>query len=374
MLTGYRKFFFALLQAGLWEQGVRLSPYGKIDYSLLYDIADGQSVVGLIAAGLEHVEDTKIVKHDVRPFLIKVFSLEGRNNAMNIFINNLIGRMRSVGINPLLVKGQGVAQCYSRPLWRSSGDIDLLLDPTYYKKAKKMLTSLASSVKTEEITYKHFGATVDSWCVELHGTLYSGLSGRINRMLDLLQKESCSRGAVRVWRNGEVDIQLPNVNNDVIFIFSHILQHFFHGGIGLRQVCDWCRLLWTFRSEIDIHLLKQRLMKMKLMTEWKAFGSLAVKYLGHPTEHMPFYDSSFEKKGDLVMSLILEKRNSGHKDNQRSVREEPSTIKRKFITIRRQLKENAKIFRVFPLDSFCFLWQFFYDGFRRTKTVTKLEY
>ena len=43
--------FFALLRAGLWKQGVRLQPYGDIDFQAVYDLADEQSVVGLIAAG-----------------------------------------------------------------------------------------------------------------------------------------------------------------------------------------------------------------------------------------------------------------------------------------------------------------------------------
>ena len=363
--------FLILLRAGLWEQSVQLLPYGIIDYSALYVIAEEQSVVGLVAAGLEHVEDTKVVKQDALPFLKKVFGLESRNAAMNTFVNELIGKMHSAGIHPLLVKGQGVAQCYSRPLWRSSGDIDLLLDPAYYEKAKLFLTRLASSVKTEEIAYKHFGVTIDSWLVELHGTLHSGLSGRINRMLDIIQDESCSRGAVRVWDNGSFDVFLPEANNDVIFIFSHILQHFFHGGIGLRQICDWCRLLWTYRSDIDVNLLGLRLKKMRVMTEWKVFGCLAVKYLGLPAEFMPFYDRSFERKGDRVMSIILAKGNFGHNDDRVDV-SMPSTIKRKLSTIGRQLKENASYFRIFPLDSYRFLWRFFYDGFRRTQTATKL--
>lgn len=365
--------FFALLRAGLWEQSIRLLPLGKIDYAELYDIADEQSVVGLIAAGIEHVEDLKILKQEARPFLAKVFSLESRNVAMNTFIKDLLGRMRSFGINPLLVKGQGVAQCYSRPLWRSSGDIDLLLDPACYEKAKMLLIPLASSVETEEVAYKHFGVSIDSWHVELHGTLHSGLSGRINRMLDTIQDDSCSRGSARVWNNGGFDVFLPNANNDVIFIFSHILQHFFHGGIGLRQICDWCRLLWKYHSDIDVNLLKQRIKKMRLMSEWKAFGCLAVKYLGLSTEVMPLYDRSFERQGDRVMSLILAKGNFGHND-ERGNASEPSTIKRKLITIGRQLRENASIFRIFPLDSCRFLWRFFYDGFKRTRTVTKLEH
>lgn len=58
------KVFFALLQAGLWEKEVRLNPYGKIDFESLFQLADEQSVVGLIAAGIENVNDMKLTKKD----------------------------------------------------------------------------------------------------------------------------------------------------------------------------------------------------------------------------------------------------------------------------------------------------------------------
>ena len=44
--------FFALLRAGLWEKEVQLLPYGEIDYSEVMRLAEEQSVVGLIAAGI----------------------------------------------------------------------------------------------------------------------------------------------------------------------------------------------------------------------------------------------------------------------------------------------------------------------------------
>ncbi len=54
--------FFALLRAGLWEQEVRLVPYGEIDFLAVLDLAEEQSVVRLLAAGIEHVVDGRPAK------------------------------------------------------------------------------------------------------------------------------------------------------------------------------------------------------------------------------------------------------------------------------------------------------------------------
>ncbi len=84
---------------------------------------------------------------------------------------------------------------------------------------------------------------------------------------------------VRSCLNGKTQVFLPEINCDVVYVFTHILQHFFKGGIGLRQISDWCRLLWTYRDSLDHGLLESRIKNMGLMSEWKTFGSLAVTCL-----------------------------------------------------------------------------------------------
>ena len=55
-----QKTFFELLRAGLWEKDVQLLPNKDIDFSAIMRLAEEQSVVGLVAAGLEHVVDLKV--------------------------------------------------------------------------------------------------------------------------------------------------------------------------------------------------------------------------------------------------------------------------------------------------------------------------
>ena len=61
--------FFALIRAGLWEQDCYLSQYGEVDYGSILELAQEQSVVGRVAAGLEHVVDVKVPKEDVLQFI-----------------------------------------------------------------------------------------------------------------------------------------------------------------------------------------------------------------------------------------------------------------------------------------------------------------
>lgn len=359
--------FFALLRAGLWEQPVRLLPYSPLDMAAVFRLAEEQSVIGLIAAGLDYVEDTKLPKQQVLPFLKHVIALENRNVAMNYFIGAMTDKMREAGIDALLVKGQGVAQCYARPQWRSSGDVDFFFDAGHYQKAKELLTPLAETTEGEDKRRLHLGMTISPWVVELHGTMHGELSGRINDELDLVQKAIFEQGGVRVWRNGDKDVFLPDPDNDVIIVFTHFIQHFFVGGVGLRQISDWCRLLWTYRKEINQELLGRRLKRMGLMSEWQAFAFFAVSYMGMPLEAMPFHHSSsrLSRKAHRICRIILQTGNFGRNKNE-GYRGKYPVLVEKSITFGRRLCEFLNLSCLFPLDGPRFFVTYV---LRRSRTV-----
>ena len=352
IIDSSQQAFFALVRSGLWEQECRLSRYGSIDFKEVYRIAEEQSIVGLVAAGVEHVIDTKVPKEDALTFAGTTLQLEQNNNAMNHFISFIVDKMRKADIYTLLVKGQGVAQCYERPLWRTCGDVDLYLSSENYKRAKHFLMPLSSKIDEEDIIRKHLTLTIDSWVVELHGDLPCEVSKRADKGLNEVKKSIFEGGEVRSWMNGNTQVFLPSSDNDVILVFIHILQHFFYGGIGLRQVCDWCRLLWTYREKIDKRLLEKRIRSMGLMSEWRAFAALAVNTLGMPVEAMPLYESSsrWRNKADKILSMILETGNFGHNRDE-SYFENHSFFVAKAISFWRNTWDSMRHLGIFPVDA-----------------------
>lgn len=353
-LSTNQQAFFELLRAGLWEKEARLSMFCPIDFKEVYRIAEEQSVVGVVAAGLEHVTDINVPKEDVLAFVGSALQMEQRNKAMNEFVAWLFGMLRAEGVNAVLVKGQGIAQCYERPLWRACGDVDLLLDADGYERAKKVLIPFTSDIEQEYSHFKHQGMLIKGWEVELHGTLHSRLSKRVDRQIDAVQENTFMFQNVRTWHNGESDVYIPAPDNDVIFVFTHILHHFFFEGIGLRQICDWCRLLWKFYGEIDAKLLEKRLREARLMTEWRAFAAFAVEYLGMSVDAMPLYceEGKWQRKAARINRFVLEVGNFGYK-----LRRDYSGMGylwRKFISFWGRLSDMLRHFWVFPKDSVVF--------------------
>lgn len=320
-------------------------------------MASEQSVVGLITAGLEHVVDVKIPQDVALQFAGEALQLEQRNTAMNSFIIKLMTQLKDSGVHSLLVKGQGIAQCYERPLWRLCGDVDLVLDDENYEKACVLLTLLGVNIEESRRDIKHTEMDIDGWAVELHGTLRSQQGKVIDNGVDAVQEDTFVNHRVRAWRNGDVDVLLPAPDNDVIFVFTHILQHFFNEGCGLRQICDWCRLLWTYRNDLDVALLENRLVSMRLMTEWKTFAALAVSLLGMPSNAMPLYSENvcWKRKGERVFNYVMQVGNMGH-NRDLSYRQKAPRMVRRLRTFSRVTGDAITQAGIFPLDAIRVWW------------------
>ncbi len=362
--------FFALVKAGLWEGS--WSNYSdnlndKVDWEEVYRLASEQSVLGLVLAGIDKLP-TKL--RPPKPVLLQwigvIQMIEQRNLSMNKYVARLIERLREENVYAILVKGQGIAQCYEQPLWRLSGDVDLLLSDKNYERAKKVLIPLAESVEQEFKLYKHIGMTMSGgFVVELHGTLHSRLSRRVDRVVDEAQRNVFYGGAVRSWINGGTQIFLPAPDCDVIFVFTHILKHFYQGGIGLRQICDLCRFLWTYKDQLDKTLLEKRLREMRILPEWKAFSAFAVEFLGMPVEAMPLYSSGkkWSRKARAINRFVMEVGNFGHnRDNGNA--ENHSFLMNKTVAFWYRTMDSFRHFFVFPVNSIKAWWTILITGIK----------
>ena len=301
------KAFLELVRAGLWGNGnSNLRIDGTTDWLEVYRFATEQSVLGLVLAGLEHSE-VKPPKDLLLQWIGEVQMIERRNQAMNQFVAATVEKMSEAGAFGLLVKGSGMAQCYERPLWRGCGDIDFFFSRSDYWKAIECLTPLSSETFQDSKFTKSYGLVINGWMIELHGTLRCGLSSKTVRETDRVQRDVFDGGDVRSWQNGKTQVFLPGVNSDLFLLFTHFVRHFYQNEFVLRQVCDWCRFLLTFREKIDFGLLEKRLRRSGLMSEWKAFAAFVVDYLGMPAEVMPLYSKEIKwhKKGEKILNFVM---------------------------------------------------------------------
>ena len=366
--------FFFLTRAGLFGRTEHADSMqlDDVDWAEVYQLAKEQSVVGLVGEGIELLQDEwpRVHGSPLLPqkwaikFHCAALKLEQFNLAMNQFIAGLISRLSKRDIHAVLLKGQGVAQSYNKPLWRACGDVDLLLKGEDYQRAKDYLLSLASSSEPEIMHRQHLCLKIGGWQVELHGSLRCGFSFRIDKELDKLCNDSFSNSDLRLWTNRNVQISLLGRENDVIYVFVHFLNHFYKGGVGIKQICDWCRLLWSFRDSLDTGKLESHLKDMGVMSVWRAFGMYAVEYLGMPEEAMPFYadDEKWKRKAKRIHLFILKTGNMGR--NRRKKTKNKSLLLKKMKSSKERFCDLANHLMIFPLNTLRFFPSILLNGLR----------
>lgn len=307
-----QKQFFSLIRAGLWNTPADASLFDvQTDWHQLYRIAKMQTVAGIVFDGLQTLPTDKRPERNLYlKWCNQLLQIEENNRALNFQLHHIYEFLRLNEIEPVLLKGQGIAQNYLHPLHRQPGDIDLYIGKKDYARINKLLLNKATR-KYEE-NYKHTGMKWNGVVIESHRVLARLSNPTADR---LLQKEIAHWHTTNTCRQVSIDTctaTLPPLNFDVVYILIHAMSHFLNEGIGLRQLCDWVNLLHAQRSKVDKKAIEQLLQQTGMYQAAKVFGVIAVQYLHLPAEELPVpYSENDLSLGTFLLEDIWEGGNFG---------------------------------------------------------------
>lgn len=358
--------FFALLRSGLWNEVPAGEPFaGGIDWEALYKLAFEQTVVPHVTDGINRLPAACLPAAQperLDPFLGDMMATARRNGKLDAFIPKLFHALRAIPV--VLVKGQALAQDYLDPVRRQPGDIDLLLLPAYYQAAKDILLPKATKVLGEHVQIYHQGMRFGSVEVEIHGSISTLMSRKLDRKLAALLAEQFDGRPLPTVEIGGAPIPVPEANFNAVYVFVHFLQHYWSGGVGLRQLTDWMTFISVHKRDIHPVLLERQLEDLGLLNLWKVFTGFAAEFLGCPAEKMPLSASPDALKNERIWQYI--KRSGNFGKNQDRSRGEESYLVRKFHSLwRLVIADRLRHFRVFPRESVRFFLGAFGYGLQR---------
>ena len=358
--------FFALLRSGLWNEVPERAPFTVgTDWETLYRLAHEQTVVPLVTDGINRLSK-EFLPNDrperLDPFLGDLMTTAKRNRVLDAFIPKLFNALS--GIPVVLVKGQSLAQDYPDPERRQPGDIDLLLLPSSYEAAKAILLPKASTVLEEERAVWHQGMRFKSVEVEIHGSISTLMSRRLDRKLAALLEQQFDGRTFPEVPIGGVGIPVPDADFNAVFLFVHFLQHYWSGGVGLRQLIDWMTFISVHKRDIHPVILETRLQDLGLLHLWKTFTGFAQEYLGCPVEKLPLAAAPDSGKNARIWRYIRRCGNFG-KNVDRTRREEPYLVRKIHSFWRLVVADRLRHFPVFPNESVRFFLGAFGYGLQR---------
>lgn len=270
-------------------------------------------------------------------------------------IAKVVSALREGGVEPVLLKGQGLARNYLQPLLRECGDIDLYIGQEQYELACKIINGMATEkeIAEAESLVLHYHIFLGKMLIEIHPISARCFNKKANALYQALADKGLSNNLTPLVFEG-VTVNTPSDSFNAFYIFFHMQRHFLRGGIGMRQMCDWIRFLHTHASTIDPAFFESTLDALQLRTLWNLFASIAVDYLGLPAEEMPLYQLGMKKEAEQVLEYIFKEGNLGYYRNDPGNRP-AGYLSGKLYSINNEMERYRMLFRLFPSEK-CYIW------------------
>lgn len=359
----HEEVFFKVLRTALWGKTLEVPQYFR-DWSAVLKMAHSQALMGLIGnvfLSHPHILSTFSSKAQVR-LMDFLFGNVAAHTTLNNTLVLAVTTLRKHGVEPVLLKGQGLAQFYPVPQLRQCGDIDLYVGEENYEKAYDALLPILTKVDPKEDIWKcmHFHADIGSVQLEIHKQADYVRAESLKDIYHRYMIDGLTGPLPTVELSGE-KVRMPSVNYNAFYVFYHLWRHFSTSGVGLRQFCDLMFYLHAKHDEIDLKYLEKILTDMNLMKIWKVFGGVIVDVLGLPENEYPFYDNRYRGKTKYVVKYVLTDGNFGVHTGYSRVRKNRYLVE-KWFSFKCHLSRSFRMFYIFPAHSMRRFTQMFSAG------------
>ena len=297
--------YFTLMRAALWGRPVEFD--GNLDWEGIMHIARHHATDTLVADVASRLGE------GLQP---PAAMLQEMKAAMRFyFINHLelkrilisvVTALRSVGIEPVLLKGFGLARLYPNPDLRQFGDIDMFVGIDRFHEACAVLRSLPGCYNWgEEVEVgRHYNIEFGRHPLEVHRLSADVVDPEELAFYTGIEREGLMEHPQHVDFEG-FDLVVPSKEFVVFFTFFHAWHHFTTSGVGWRQLSDVAMALHAYHRQFDTAKLRSWLVTMHLLEPWQAFGWLMVEYLGLLKDEMPFYDASCRRRASRLYDRVM---------------------------------------------------------------------
>ena len=308
------KYLFELLRSELWGTELSFSQLSHTEFEELMEMAGEQTVTGLVGDCLIK-NNIKLEREDALGLYAKMKAIEKANARVNENLVSFVNFMERKGIDYIIVKGQVAGSFYPNPDARMSGDVDLYFVGENYEKIKSLVEQRLGKQLSKLSDGKHVEFEVNGVIFELHDKLSRLATRKHQAYWDQMIDNAILEGTDTVMINGK-EIKTLSATYNAMYIFVHLFYHMTASGVGLRQLCDWARVLHNpnlnDNHNVDANRLEEILEELGYFKAYKAMGAFLVEYLGLPEEQFPFVLTEKDRKWvETIKKNILKRGNFG---------------------------------------------------------------
>ncbi len=281
-MTPNDRMFLRLLREAVGESAEeKYPPLTEEDWSEVCAMAGKHHVLPLILDAA-HRTGANVPPEVFRRYQRRAMRLVSVQTRKTAAFLDLYRALAERGLSPLVMKGLICRELYPRPDLRFSADEDLLIPPDSAAAYHVALTAhgLTALRPEEELSSAQEIGYVSGdrlLYVELHRFPFppdSGAYGNFNDFFDGVHDR-----AVSVTVAG-VSLRTMDPTDHLFYLLCHALKHFLHGGFGIRQVCDICRMARAEENSIDWERFRSQLRAIRATEFTAALFTVGSRYLG----------------------------------------------------------------------------------------------
>lgn len=215
------------IQKSLWNTDITFPE--DTDWDAVLREADIQAVLGLVIdiVPVEAQEEWKARASTGTAHFVRILHYQ----------EQLYKLLQENDIPMVILKGTAAAIYYPNPSQRTMGDIDFLVPPQDFDRAKELLAQNGYKIEDDPSEPRHMHVYRDNISYEQH-RFFSSEGINIERYV--------TEGIMSIEERsiyGSVFPMLPKIANGLVLL-GHMTQHL-KTGLGLRQVIDWMMFVYA---------------------------------------------------------------------------------------------------------------------------------
>lgn len=341
-----QEIYLALLRTAIWGgelMSERVIPLTHENINAVIQLAAFHGTGPLVYDQLLKLKDMEIPDTLRMQMKQQCMMSMMQQNAMLPLLSQACIALTDAGIDPVLLKGFGLAQYYPQPHLRQWGDMDVYVGQKNYHLGCETLRAAFPGVKhmaEEGDDYKHYNFEFGNTVLEMHRVSMTFTHPRDRRYYEQWEEQSLTKDGPKL-DIGDLVVTVPEDTFNVFFVFLHAWHHFIETGMNMKQMSDIAVILHAKREVIDINRLHEVLNKLHLMEVWQQIMYILVKYLSVAKEECPFYTDKYAQRAELLFKRIMQEGSS--RRNKEINAEGLPYLKRKWITFQLRMADSQLV-------------------------------
>lgn len=358
-----QELFIELIQVSIGCREHFSSAPSNEEWHALFEMVQKQALTGLCKVSLDKLPECQWPPYDV---VLKWYAasrqIEIRNYEVNLAVSKVTLWFNRNGFVSCILKGQGNALLYPKSGMRTAGDIDIWVEGG----CRRVIKFARRCGISGKACYHHIDwRPYNDISMEVHYRPTFMLNPFYNyRLQKWFEKYADLQfNNVVSLPQGEGQIAVPTFRFNVIYQLSHIANHFFQEGIGLRQFADYYFLLLRNKDAVDVRFKEDLEDELKYLG-LHDFARAVMWVLGRVflMDRVYMIVPPDEKRGSFLLDEIIEGGNFGQYDNRIFCGVQVNSVRHNIARIYR----DVRLLRFFPSECLCepvfrfwhFLWRY----------------